>query len=66
MVNCSPVRATFWFSFGLGTVCLLPNVTYSMEQSLDYFNYFLTDFVLNCPHPKMFLLVFLSLSISSR
>ena len=66
MVNCLPVLAMFWFLFGLGTVCLLPDVNYSMEQSLDYFNYFLTGFVLNCPHPKMFLLVFLSLSISRR
>ena len=66
MVNCLPVLAKFWFLFGLRTVCLLPNVDYSMEQSLGYFNYFLTGFVLNCSHPKMFLLVFLSLSTSHR
>lgn len=53
MGNCLPVLVTFWFLFGLGTVCLLPNVDYSMEQSLGYLNYFLTGFGLNCPHPKM-------------
>ena len=59
-----------WQSFGsylaCPSVCLLPSVDYSMEQSLGYFNYFLTGFVLNCSHPKMFLLVLLSLSISHR
>lgn len=64
--NCLPVLVTFWFLFGLGTVCLLPNVDYSMEQSLGYLNYFLTGFGLNCPRPKMCLLVFLSSSISLR
>lgn len=38
--NCLPVLVTFGSLFGLGTVCLLPNVDYSMEQSLGYLNYF--------------------------
>lgn len=53
MVNCLLVLAKLWLLFSLeGVDC-------PRRQILVYFNYALASSVLNCPHPKPFLLVVL-------
>lgn len=53
MVNCLPVLAKLWLLFSL------VSVDCPRRQILVYFNYALAGSVLNCPHPKPFLLVVL-------